>query len=75
MGDAIIAHSYRRGVPADGDAGGGGVQHLQVGGSIRDWKIKNREDYDDDRGNEEPTSGGNGGSVLVFCIPLRGRLS
>lgn len=40
MGDAIIAHSYRRGVPADGDAGGGGVQHLQVGGSIRDWKIK-----------------------------------
>lgn len=43
MGDAIIAHSYRRGVPADGDAGGGGVQHLQVGGSIRDWKIKQIE--------------------------------
>lgn len=38
MSDPVVAHSDRGGVPADGDAGGGRVKHLQVCGSIRDWR-------------------------------------
>ena len=60
MSDPVVAHSDRWGVPADGDAGGGGVQHFQVCGSIRDWGEKgksqrqqiNKHDDDDNMGEE-----------------------
>lgn len=36
MSDPVVAHSDRRGVPADRDAGGGGVKDFQICWSIRD---------------------------------------
>lgn len=36
VSDPVVAHGDRWSVPADGDAGGGGVKHLQVCGSVRD---------------------------------------
>lgn len=42
MSDPVVAHSDRWSVPADGDAGGGRVEHFKVCGSIRDWREKSR---------------------------------
>lgn len=44
VGDPVVPHFNRGGVPADGDGGGGGGRHGQVSGSIRDWKTQ-RENY------------------------------
>ena len=45
IGDPVVLHGDRGGVPANGDGGGCGRCDLQVSGSIRDWRgLKHDED-------------------------------
>lgn len=76
MSDPVVAHSDRWSVPADSDAGGGGVKHFQICGSIRDCGEgkKNRPNISDIvrekiRENMEFVF------LLVFWFPVSGKLS
>lgn len=80
MSDSVVAHSDGWSVPAHSDAGGAGVQHFQVCGSIRDWKGKKNGD------RKKLTTCKNrvinsrklkfeSEYILVLCFPLSGRLS
>ena len=50
MGDPVVADRNSRGVPAESDAGGGRLHHIQVCGCVRDWRERDEKKKTDKEG-------------------------